>query len=745
MEQNQEMDTLGLQDTQAQDPENEVPSPDVPSENAAQPEQEEEFPSYLSDALMKLKDICELEDTQIRQLQLQKLARLEYYFQNLVTIFWDAAGGGWRIPDWDNMQLEDDDNVIPPRVMAIYRAYAETIIAALSVDVPSIVFFPDDAEDILDIETASEMSAISALIQRHLDSPVLFAKIATIIFNHGTVFGYSYYKRDSKFGQLLKPTVSTLEVPLYVQNCSSCGYEASTSYEPIPVITCPQCGKTGPTDQDQTTDQMEVHDYEKIDKGRILVDLYDPRFVKVSFYARSQEHVGYLHLTFDQNIALLRNVFNDLTINANTYDTDDNNAWARYATSYLGSTPENTAVVKCCWYRPFMYTFLGTDMEMEIKELKSRFPDGCYVIFINGKFMEAVNENMDNHWTISKNLTSQYIFSEPLGTNLATVQDVTAELDDLKLQTVEHGIPETYVKAGVIDLDAYKEGESRPGMLTPTMEGGSSGSLSESFYANKPATLSKELENYGSDLENRAQFVSGSFPSLYGGPSEGSGGTAAEYRMQRAQAMQRLGLPWKTMSRFWCDLMTKSAVEFVDNMVVDEKYVIKQGGNFKNVSISKGKLRGRISHTEAEFSDQLPVTWEQINQVVTTLMQQKNPTIDSVLFHPENAEFMKKAVGLHGVFIPNESDRNKQEYEFQLLSQQAPIGDQPSIMTDPSDNDEAQAEVLREILTSTRGIHLKENFPEGYQNCQLHLQMHEMKIQQKMASQQQPVKEGGAQ
>lgn len=703
-----------------------LPEAEEPQVEEAQ-EMQKEFPENLKGALKKLRDICELEDSAVREVQLRKWTRLEYYFNNLIGIFWDGQIGNWRVPDWDQLQ---EDNDTPPRIIAIYRAHAEAIIAALSVATPSVVFFPDNADDPLDIETAEECASIAELIQRHIDAPVLFMKALTIMFNQGTIFAYNYYKRDSKFGQLVKPVISSFTVPYFYQSCPQCGYDEGESFEPIQEpIRCAQCGAIAlPTNEPSQQNIQQQTGIQKLDKGRVLVDIYDPRFVKVSFYSRSQDHIGYLHLSFDQNVALLREVFNDLEIRARNTDSTYNN-WARYATNYLGALPDNTAIVRCCWYRPWQFNALGEGMLAEVQELKHRFPDGCYVIFVNDEFMEAVNESLDEHWTISANPLSHYIHAEPLGTNLAVIQDIRAEIDDLKLQTVEHGIAETFVDPLVLDLDEYRKVAASPGMITPTKTPIEGQPLGNSFYQTKTATLSPELDTYEKGLDADAQFVTGSFPSVYGGPGEG-GKTAAEYRMSRAQALQRLGIPWRVVSKFWCDVIRNSTFEFIRFMDDEEHFTVKKGGQMKSISIAASRLRGNIGHVEPEFSDQLPITWDQINTTLSQLMQLKDPAISATLFHPENSELVKKAIGLHDLYIPGENDRNKQYGEFLVLSQTAPIQNpqtgqlEPSVMPDAADDHPVQAQVLKSILVSSKGIHLKQNFPEGYQNCVLHMQAH---------------------
>jgi len=139
-------------------------------------------------------------------------------------------------------------------------------------------------------------------------------------------------------------------------------------------------------------------------------------------------------------------------------------------------------------------------------------------------------------------------------------------------------------------------------------------------------------------------------------------------------------------------------------------------------------------------------------------MQMNSPEINAVLFDANNAQLMKKAVGLHDLYIPGEEDRTKQYAEFIQLSQAQPmpmippeiqqqlppgvdpmtllppgvdpaslgIQMQPSVMPEPIDNHMVHMQILSAILNSPRGQKLKAENPAGYQNCMLHFEAHQM-------------------
>jgi hypothetical protein len=672
---------------------------------------------------------CENEDQGAYWALVQKWTRLEYYFNNIVGIFWDASSAGgagsWRIPDWDQLEEEGD---IEPRIIAIYRAHAEAIIAALSVDIPSIVFFPDDADEPMDIEMSQVCSDIASLIQKHIKSPLLFMRALTILFNQGTVFAYSYYKTDPRFGIKHKPVFEAIPFIEYDNVCPQCGTEFGATPEPVTTpIICETCQGPVVPESIEIPQEMQIQTgTQSFNKGQVMIDLFDPRSVKVSIYAKEITHCGYLLLTFNQNVAMIRAEFNDNKISA--HQQDDTLQWARNSTNYLGQFPDNVANIKCLWLRPWQFRCLGDGKDGCINELLAKYPKGCYAIFVNDELKYAVSESLDDHWTISQSPLSSFIHGEPLGTNLATVQDIQAEVDELELQTMEHGIPETFVKPSTLDLDLYKQGQARPGSMTPTLGAEPGEALAASFHQTNPAMLSSAVEIVKRGLREKAEFTTGSFPSIYGGANESGGGTAFEYKKSNANALQRLGITWKVVSEFWSELVAKSTFEFINYLEEDEKYTEKEGTSFRNIDIKLASLKGKIGRVEPEYSGQLPITWEQINNTLTQLLTLNNPAIESVLFNPNNTELIKKGIGLPNLYIPGEEARTKQYAEFLLLSQSPPMGNQPSVMPEIIDDHEAEMRVLEKIMTSPRGQKLKYENPDAYLNCMLHWQFHQMML-----------------
>lgn len=676
----------------------------------------------LSRAFEDLLKSARDEDRVVRDQRLNMLLRLDYFWNNLLDVFRDPITGLYRVPNWEEYEGE-----LPPRLINIYRPHGEAIVAALSINVPAIYFHPDDADNPTDVNAARGYRTIVELLQLHNDAPMQVIKGIVTLFNCGTIFGYNYYHSDPKYGTLQKPQIELKDIATFESYCPQCGVPIDGGMEqPQMAYSCMECGYQGPVESNQIMQQFpQIVGYDETVKGTVCQSLYSELNVKIPAYARTQDECGYLLLEFLQSKAMLRSAFNDKNIDAGT--ATDWEGFAKIPIAYLGTMPENAANVACLWVRPWQFWDLNNS-EL-VNQLVQQFPEGAYAIYINNKFMTAYPEGMDEHWTISDNPMGTNLLGRPLGENLATVQEIRAQLVEIEVQTAEFGIPETFVDAGVLDFKKYGKGRSKPGMMTQA-KARSGKSLADAFHTTKPAILSQEVGPLKEQMDQDAQFVAGSFPSVYGGAATSGSKTASEYSQSRAAALQRLGTIWKIFTSFWAKFEGRSAVEFANVMKTlgeDERFTKRDGENFVNNWIRVSSLQGKIGRVEPESSEQLPVSWAAKKDQMQMLFGMNNEVLLSILAHPRNAGFVKDTLGLKELYVPGEDQRMRQLQEFQQLAQGIMIEVNPEV-----DDNTIHADVCKEILVGPLRDGLSE---QGFQATMMHLMMHLELEAQQMAQQ----------
>jgi hypothetical protein len=639
--------------------------------------------------------------------------------------------------------------------------------------------YPDDADNPLDLLTAKAGDKIGKLIYRHNDANLVWLQALYIYCTEGMVACKGYTKESKEYGTV-KENVTVNEAELHeTKICALCKFQLADSilsgeakdefgpddddalaqsYLQADAELCPQCLNFGaPETQRHNLIVERITGVTEKPKSRQCTEVYGGLNVKVANYARTPADTPYLFFSEEMHYAQVRSEFpllwNEITPgNENALDYYER--WARLNPQYLGQYPDNTTTVRRAWLRPCAFDCLENREDAEF--LKKKFPNGARIVLINEHCAEYHNESLDDIWTITRNPFSDYITFDPLGLMLTSVQEITNDLISLTLQTVEHGIPQTFADPAVLDFDAYGQQETQPGAIYPaTPKSGKS--LQEAFYEVKTATLSQEIMPFGQSIQSLGQMVVGAQPSLFGGDLQGSK-TASQYSMSRAQALQRLQNTWKMFTTWWKEIFSKVIPAYIKCVRDDERYVERDAtGNFINIVIHKAELEGKLGNFELEANENLPITFAQQKDVLMQLLQASNPQLMQLLANPENLPLLYEALGIPELYIPGEDSRNKQYEEIKVLLSSQPMEmppppevlmdaeagvpvdpallqpqQMPSVEVGEFDVDAVELEICIKWLNSEAGLQAKYENQAGYQNVLLHARMHKQAMQAKM-------------
>lgn len=702
----------------------------------------------------------ENEDRFLRDRQLRNWKRLKFLWNGFQNIWWSETAHDWRVYD-QQMQNETDQSYYDKPVN-VFRAYLESIIAALSVTVPPIKCGPDNADNPLDIDTAKAGDKITGLVYKHNDAPLLWIHALFVFATEGLIAAYNYTDEDEKYGTYSEEKYEDEEIETEDKLCPICHQQLSDDsekYEYDPgeddveiknlmnegLVLCKNCAQlVDPELRKNKFTVSRITGYTKQPKSRQCIEIYGGLNIKVAGYARKVCETPYLRYAYECHYADAIEEFPQLFDNKSRsfrigpgeikgiYDIYE--AWARQNPQYFGEYPINNVTVRKYWLRHSAFNVLGN--KDDIDALKKRFPDGAKVCLVNDEYVESENQSLDDHWTLAVNPLSDFLVYEPIGNLLVTIQDITNMLVSLVLQTIEHGVPQTFADPSVLNFNAYKNSEVLVGGIFPATPKAGKG-LGDAFYEVKTATLSGEVMPFGQKIQELGQLVSGALPSLFGGVSTGGSQTASEYSMSRAQALQRLQNTWKMLNFWWKNIFSKVIPAYIKEMKEDEHYTVPgQNGNYITVAIRMAELQGKLGDIELEASEQLPLTWAQKKDVIEKLMQTNNPEILAALAAPENSGLIASALGLDNFVVPGEADRIKQFEEIEQLLASEPIpgmnGEQePSVPVDPIlDNHQIEAAITRTWLISDTGRQVKVDNPPGYLNVLLHYKAHMLAMMQ---------------
>lgn len=703
----------------------------VPEEVSSGDKYEEELgvPERLVKVLVSIVNSCEEEDRDIRLTKLREYKENELYWRG-INAFYSEVAHDWRVPSISDLTSAGLSASTANKVMNVIKPYGESIVAALSSTLPGIAFIPDDADSVEDMSTARAYSKIERLLRRHNKSGLLFMKAVWIMYKEGLVAGRNYTHESKDYGTYEKENYETVNKQIHNLTCPECG--ESADFETLPMepgqpMPCPACGMEMVPDVQTRTETFEQFvGVTNEPKSRECFEVYGPLYVKLPHSARCQKDCGYLSLRFEQDKDLLQEVYSSFAkdIDKAGYADLIEERNARLSVEANGDGDSRMLTVRQTWLRTWKFNTYGFDKE-EVIELKELFPEGCCVTTIgNDVCVDITTEKLDEHWTITEHPLANNIHADPLMTSAKPIQDAQSDIFNLGIQTIEHGIAETFADPDVLDFDSYSQEEASPGMLYQAKPKPGK-SLADAFHTLKSATLSEEYSVFKRGLDNAGEFVTGAFPSVYGGDSGGSK-TATEYQQSRTQALQRLNISWKILAYWWTDMMCKSVISYAKALKeagYDEKFAEKVGTNYVNVWVKQTELTGKVGSVEPEAAEQLPMTVAQQRDFIMSLMQMKDENLSAMLYHPSNTPVLRKVAGLDELYIPGEDARNKQFAEFIELLEGIPV----AIL--PTDDHQVESETCRSWLNSATGLTYKKLNPEGYQNIIQHWMEHEQNKQ----------------
>jgi predicted RNA-binding Zn-ribbon protein involved in translation (DUF1610 family) len=190
---------------------------------------EEERPELVN-ALRELVRQYRQEGVTARRHEIRRIRQARLFWQGLQYAWWNPNDMNWHLPF---EQKFNDDRALEemPRyqfVTNFYQGFGLSFVAVLSQDVPSVRFYPQSAQSLVDIAAARAASDVAELVERNNHVEHLLTSIGYFLWTDGKLGAYVRYVKDGqRFGFREEEILAAVEIPLGedVWVCPDCGKE----------------------------------------------------------------------------------------------------------------------------------------------------------------------------------------------------------------------------------------------------------------------------------------------------------------------------------------------------------------------------------------------------------------------------------------------------------------------------------------------------------------------------------------
>lgn len=747
------------------------------------PDQGEEDPlkdyPELQEQLYNLYKTCCEEDRYSRLVEVKDVKQAEFYWDGRQYIWWSDQDKSWQLPSQAQAvsygDLDIDDMPRFEFVTNIYQSRGLGVVGTVSSAPPRWKFFPDDADDPDDIETADSKSKGARLIYKWNPIPVMMQDEVYHGYTGGFVAWYTRWVADgAKYGT---DSVSNIGASMVGGDsetivCPECGWSSPAEYAEPPV-PCPVCN-TVLTVEDLTTEAPietpgDGEEHEE-PNGRVVIGVYGALNCKRPQHVNKQSQYHYFGIEEEVHYSILRAAFPSKARKIapggdnGAEDVYERNARLAVSEHTKLLTQSGSAQSKLCtharvWFRPSAFFMLDSEQsgqdqnknrsqtastdggittedddeestppETDTEALTRIFPNGCRVEFSGSVYLISAAESMDKVITTCHAMPGRGQHRNGVGTSLMSVQDRVNTMGNIEMETYEYGIPITYRASDTFNSDANEDQRAAPGLeIEVNLAAGQD--IRSKITQVRADSVSATMQQHAATLMGPvADEMVGTHPAVTGAASPDSPETGMQHAMQRDAAMGRLGVFYVRLKAAHADLTTQ-AVEILEENIKGPKKntILNKNGDFESESIDPLAIQGNAA-AYPEGDENYPVLW---NQKLALLMQiMDHPLGMELAKDPENQELIIGLLGIDGLKSPVANAWRKQLREIKELTK-VPEGDElltglaPMVAVDPlNDLHPIEAACCQWWLNSPVGQRLKEFNPMGWQAVSQHRQMH---------------------
>jgi hypothetical protein len=705
----------------------------------------------LQKAFLSLYLECTAEDRYPRLIEVKDVKQAENYWAGRQYWYWSDKDETWKpAPGVGVSPLGDLDFDEMPRfefVTNIYQATGLTEIGAVAGAPPRIRFFPKDADNPADSDTAEGRTKLSELIERWNPPQLLLQEEMYHAWTGGFICLWTRYVSDGeKMGFDKIPGLGSKEsdVDSTIQ-CPQCGWSAPAA-EAAPPVPCPQCG-TGLTDENVSEEEpisvpVDGQDSE-VPRGRQVIEAFGALNCKRPQHTNHQSEWHYFAIEREIHYSILRadaatdEIADKIRPGMNFGPDDAFERNARLAVAENAKLPTQTGAKQSTlvthadvWFRPSAYWMMKDKAKR--KRAQEKFPRGLHVQFAGNTFYKSEIQSMDDCIRCTHAMPGRGQHRPAVGTSMISVQDRFNTFANISAETYEYGIPITYRASDTFAQEANDDQRAAPGLeVEVALQPGTD--IRTRLMQTRADSVSPDMQKHMMDLFGPVtQYLSGAFPALSGATgADQQPNTLGQQSMQRDQAMGRMGVFYVNLKQAHADIMTLACRDYeshCDGVVTIP--VLGDSGDFENESVDITALEGdAVAYPEGD--ENFPELWNQ--QRATAMQLGDSPQGAALLQDMSNRKLFARLTGIPDLKVPG-----VEGWEFQLREindlTKVPEGDQllagiaPDVSVEKYQEHPIHVACCKWWLNSQRGQKMKRSNPIGFQAVVEHLAQHEAMI-----------------
>lgn len=656
-------------------------TPGTDNESASKPEKEKQ--SYLSTlpvgsligATWSKQPELELKESHVNAVRslLERQMRKEMAaFREEVLRVWEArlfwrgyqhllpsaVGFGWEFAGPGTGYGHGETMVRSMFETNFYLAYGLSVVNALTRKPPTVRFEPNSPREDVDVTAASAANKLVDLIKRNNNLLSLMADMGRFFYTDGRCSFFTRYVKDGQRFGWIKPDDQKADNP--EEAAAEAGSVQSEGIAP-----------------EGTTEGGGEP------RGQQVITVHGALEIKYPMKINCQSEAGWLVWSDEFDVSVVQGQYpkkaDKIKVSRGGPSGDDVDRLARINCK-LGVQDNFVTSDSECYDVTVQNVWLRDCTLLEIKDstvrdelLQMSKGVGLRFTFAGEECIEAKQESMDDHWTLVFALPGDGVHRPGLGTSYIPAQKIVNNLLELRNDYLVNGIPMKYMDNETFDVEHIKDqtnvpGGVRPFVATPGVPAAELVFVEPTIQF--PQGLNEAIEDMGKG--QIAQILTGVFPAL-SGDDTGNNDTGIGMKMQRDNALGRIGITWRNIKSAIASVMMQ-AVQCLAKNHDEDIYLAGMQSGSDPIIVELQDLKGQF-HCEPDTDENYPESWTDIQNRVTDLMDpnKTNPAILEDFNSPENYKLLKRATGLTDFVIPKEVAYEKQLGEIEDMKKSGPL------------------------------------------------------------------------